>query len=261
MRLRPTSSQRTAVMVGVSASLACAVLLVGCEIDYHPEGWERPSAHGMAALTTSQDCLLCHGEDLTGGIAEVSCDTCHVEGWRTDCDYCHSEHGELGMESAFKEHDRHVPALNTHVAYDCALCHADHEDVLSPGHMFDDTPGQVEVAFIGLATGTQWAAGQCSENYCHGNGQQRGTVNSGELLDCNGCHVRRGLSGEHGEHLGEGVSCEDCHGEVVVSRDEIRTPSLHVNGRKDFTMPDEITESDLRCSGRCHGERHSQDRW
>ncbi len=229
---------------------------------YHPEPWrEDETVHGAAAINGEEPCNTCHGEDLRGGWTEVSCDKCHDEGWRTDCSWCHEEVGTLGLPSDFGEHAVHVPETDTHVAYDCALCHPDHDNVISPGHMFDQTPAKVELSFQGLATGAQWSEGTCSNLYCHGDGRVRGQVTSGQKLDCNGCHVRRDLSGEHDGHLEEGVQCQDCHGDVVSSRTEVINAALHVNGRKDIRMPDEVEKVDDRCSGRCHGERHNNEDW
>lgn len=229
---------------------------------YHPPTWSTDdTVHGRAAKMGEEPCQDCHGVELRGGQTGVSCDTCHASDWRTDCTWCHSEVGSAGLPSRFEEHDRHVPKTSSHVAYDCALCHTSARNVLDQGHMFDDTPGRAEVQFRGLADGAQWNEGSCSELYCHSNGRGRGTVRSGTPLDCDGCHPRRGLSGEHSEHLGEGVSCEDCHGMVVASKVDILRPELHVNGRKEVDMPPGLEQIDGRCSGRCHGERHTNETW
>ncbi len=42
-------------------------------------GW-LPAGHMTAAQANLSDCKSCHGEDLLGGISQVSCVTCHLGG-------------------------------------------------------------------------------------------------------------------------------------------------------------------------------------
>ena len=61
----------------------------GAIAGYHPEGFAAAEVHGPELKLHTQDCRACHGNDLKGGSAEVSCDSCHEPEWRTDCVYCH----------------------------------------------------------------------------------------------------------------------------------------------------------------------------
>ncbi len=44
--------------------------------------------HGPAAIANLGSCKACHGADLLGGTAGVSCNQCH-NGWQTNCTFCH----------------------------------------------------------------------------------------------------------------------------------------------------------------------------
>lgn len=263
---------------------------------YHPADFAQPSQHGLALTSGAQDCRGCHGETLSGGAAP-SCDSCHAPGWRTDCTFCHGTkltdpgaisppagtgappRGLLGQlareEQTFRAHTEHVTVRN-HRAYDCIECHVKPTDALSLDHVFDDTPGQARVTFeLGLSRGGAYDDdGGCSNLYCHGNGQApNGSMrHDAPRPDCNGCHAgptatgaaRRGLSGQHAEHLGEGVQCYECHGGTVDRGGAIVGTVLHVNGVRDVVFAAGTiarAPADGRCSGSCHGERHDGRDW
>jgi hypothetical protein len=71
------------------------------------------------------------------------------------------------------------------------------------------------------------------------------------------------MSGRHRIHLGRGYLCRECHGNTVnATSDGIANPDLHVNGRADLAFPTStIRYSAGACSGTCHGEGHSGNRW
>ncbi len=262
---------------------------------FHPAGYAAAEFHGIDANLQASDCRECHGEDLFGGDSEVSCDTagCHAEDWRTDCTYCHG--GDESMDgapprdldgrreprlAAFGAHQAHLDE-NDHPAFACTECHAeagDIEDVLTPGHAFDDTPGRAEVAFGGLSLGGTYDAATrtCGNIYCHGNGAQPGRVTAGDDITCASCHPDQGssedawensLDDEHEEHLEDGIVCAHCHGAVVDEQSNIRTPHLHVNGVSEWYVDPSlgITVDALdRCSGQCHvgdDEDHDNEDW
>lgn len=252
---------------------------------YHPDGFASPDVHGLEAKLHEQTCTDCHGEDLTGGSAGVSCDTCHEAGWRTDCTYCHGgmedatgappediDDGEA--DAAFGAHPRHVQE-NTHAAFDCTQCHVKPTDVLSAGHLFDDSPAQAEVSLsAGLSDRGAWStsAMECSNLYCHGDGQgDNGRVLVADApLSCDACHADRtssradwgDMSGEHEEHLDEGVGCQECHADTTSNGSSILEPALHVNGEVDVVMGEAgITWNGSSCTGTCHGEDHRGEGW
>jgi len=43
----------------------------------HPAGWSDGDMHGAAAQANLDSCKACHGADLRGGTAGVSCFSCH----------------------------------------------------------------------------------------------------------------------------------------------------------------------------------------
>lgn len=241
---------------------------------YHPDGWSSPSVHGMAAKCAEQDCVACHGEDLSGGSAGVACDMCHASDWKTDCTFCHGggenstgappvdiDNSSTGL--SFAEHTAHVTESN-HAAWDCTQCHAKPSSVLSSGHVLvgDTTSCVAEVRFNrGLSPDGAYSTGTCSDLYCHGNGARTlGTVRTGARLDCDSCHPSSRLSGGHGRHLGF-ADCGDCHRDTASSDTVISTPANHVNGDVEVDMGSEMTWSGSTCSGSCHGERHSGEGW
>ena len=243
------------------------------DIDSHGEGWSQADQHGLAAKLQQSECGNCHGEDLTGGSSGVDCDVCHPSDWRTDCTWCHGGQDDntgappLDMDDSssgisFPEHGDHL-ARNDHPAWDCDQCHVDATDVLTPGHIFvdDDTPGVAEVSFGGLSpSGSYAGGGSCSNLYCHGNGRAEGSADSGEHFGCKDCHADRSLGGEHGEHLEEGVNCDDCHGDTVSDNNTISDPDQHVDGEVDVAIS-ELRWNGSTCDGHCHGEGHSNEHW
>jgi len=244
------------------------------DFDDHGENWSQPGEHGLASKLQDSECGTCHGDDLLGGSAGVDCDVCHPADWRTDCTWCHggvddsSGAPPLDMDDSangisFPEHGAHVQRLD-HPAYGCAECHLRPVDVLSVGHLFtaDDTPALAELTFAqGMSpAGSYGRSGSCSNLYCHGNGRSGGAASSGENYGCNDCHRKSALSGEHDEHLEEGVDCDDCHGDTVDRNDNIVGPDRHVDGDVDLAM-DELSWNGNSCDGDCHGEGHDNEHW
>lgn len=72
------------------AGLLLAATLAGCgdvnervgfdpALGAHPNGWQPGGGHAQAAAVDTNGCAECHGADFAGGIAGVSCTSCHVE--------------------------------------------------------------------------------------------------------------------------------------------------------------------------------------
>lgn len=249
---------------------------------HHPVGWDDPTRHGPGAqLQTDGDCRSCHGAQLDGGTAGVSCDGCHEAGWRTNCTFCHG--GTLNTTGAppedidnntdlatisFPEHPVHVEA-GIHPAYGCVQCHAKPTDVLTPGHLFDDvTAGYGELDYTGgIAPISTYYQGTCSNVYCHGTGRVPGEVTSGDDVGCGDCHPGPNdnalwgtMSGRHQVHLNNGVTCSECHQSVVDAAGQIIGPTLHVQGAKDVVAPGAPYVAGT-CTGNCHGENHNNRSW
>ena len=246
---------------------------------YHPEGYADPMVHGPDLKMQMDDCRECHGETLSGG-STLGCDGCHSADWRTDCTFCHggleSNTGApprgLSSERAdvFSPHDAHVRGA-IHGPYDCSECHQKPVSVPSENHVFDASPGRAEVRFEnGLAAGGQYDGESCSNIYCHGNGREVGNVDVSQTsMVCSSCHASlqsgrdgwRRMSGQHEDHLREGIVCADCHGATLAAGETFAQIALHVNGIIDVQLPVGMRIENGQCSGSCHGEGHSGRRW
>ena len=244
--------------------------------NYHPQDFALRGNHGPALKRQTEDCRTCHGNDLTGGRVNVSCDGCHPRDWRSRCTFCHGggandtgapPRGLFGNDTpSFPAHTAHVTDTLLHTKFDCTTCHKKPTDVLSVDHIFDGTQGgQVELDFSGgLATAATFGNGQCSNNYCHGNGRTNGTARADATnLGCGGCHPATPTTGRHGKHAREAVPCSGCHSTVVAADGRsILDPALHVNGTKEVAITTEgFTYSGGRCSGTCHRVSHRSETW
>ena len=274
--------------------LIVIVLAIGCSASdrYHPDNYAVGAVHGQELKLQSQDCRGCHGDDLTGGTSGVSCDGCHAgaspTAWRQNCTFCHG-----GMENDTGAPPRNIdgtdhvgpfPAHTIHVtggamanAFDCTQCHVKANDVLSPGHVFDATPGEAENDYgAGLAPQTKFTPADktCANNYCHGSGRgDDGVVQATVSIACAGCHPTResgapgwgAMSGPHALHMANGtISCADCHNQTTTDGTTIASKELHINGKRDVSIPVASFTYDAAkasCTGTCHGFAHSTTPW
>ena len=255
---------------------------------YHPDGFDEPGMHSIEAKLGVSTCTECHGADLTGADNANSCDQCHDNGWRTNCTFCHG--GDINntgapprdldggeTDASFGAHSTHVTGVD-HMEYDCSECHNQPEKALSSGHMFDSSPGVSEVAFNSeLNPGATWNDGSCGNLYCHSNAQgDLGSPNSTDEVKCGDCHAApdagpsawNRMSGGHGDHLQENISCSECHERTINEAGDFIDPSLHVNGTIDISIPSLTYTEALpddpvgnTCDGICHNEAHDLFLW
>lgn len=149
----------------------------------HPDGFA--ATHGAEVAARGWDltlCASCHGEDFSGGGADVSCLDCHEDG-PTACDTCH----EATPTTA--AHPRHI------ARYACAECHDVPDRWDAPGHILNDTAPPE-------AFGYDADTGRCGVT-CHGDAQPRWTGGPAEAA-CGTCH---GAPPE--DHAWD--RCETCH--------------------------------------------------
>ena len=201
--------------------------------------------HGDLVRTQSwsfDSCRKCHGEDLDGGGADVSCLSCHKQGV-TDCTTCHGEAPRSGA------HAVHVIGGAIKGALDCSECHVKPTVYTDVGHLFDANgdviTDSVEVRFGALAGATPSAAARkgpptynqgrrtCSNVYCHGAASTlQGTTpepswepvaSSGR---CDACHGDPPPS-----HSVD--RCERCHGAVAEAGRGIKDKTRHIDGVLD----------------------------
>ena len=129
----------------------------------------------------------------------------------------------------------------------------------APGHR--DGDNVAELKFDTLNPAGTYAAGTCSNLYCHGNGRANtGTASwtTPGALACTSCHSINGtgMSGDHRRHIGEeNMRCSQCHGTVVDANRNIINANLHVNGVHEVKMANGTFNAATRqCSNTgCHG--------
>jgi predicted CxxxxCH...CXXCH cytochrome family protein len=235
----------------------------------HPPGWQDKAAHGYAANRSLAACASCHGADLTGGTATVSCDGCHAANWRTDCTFCHGEpttgqaappvdtqgHSATSFISVGAHTSHMSPALSSPLT--CDACHNVPTDVLTPGHI-DATSATVTFGTLARTGGVTptWShtSATCASAYCHGafsggasTNQPLWTTVNGTQMTCLSCHGAPPGTGRHSLHSGHGVGCGSCHAgysSTAVNR------STHVNGVKNLSI--NYNSSTRTCSPPCH---------
>ncbi len=240
----------------------------------HPQGWASPDQHGDAAKHGQMDCRTCHGADLGGQGEAPSCDTCHQAGWRTNCTFCHggtdNQTGAPPVDldgntdstvATVGAHTEHVDGAN-HMKYDCNQCHVKPTDVLSPGHIFDDTPGEAEVDLSnGLSNQGVFDGTGCSSLYCHGDGRNHnGSMASftATIDTCDACHEVPPPTGKHRFHINMvWITCKNCHNSVASNNSTISGPDLHVNGQHDidFSLGGTYDPNTRSCNPTCHGTK------
>jgi predicted CxxxxCH...CXXCH cytochrome family protein len=241
----------------------------------HPANYAEATVHGQDAKLGRSDCRPCHGEQLEGTAGVTSCDRCHQPGWRQNCTYCHGgtappqgtgpllgapppdlsgnvNIGSIGVGTHTEHCTQGDPSFLVHRAYPCTECHINVTDVLTPGHMFDATPGVAEVVFAGgISPAARYNRPGCSNVYCHGTGRVNadepnfaGTLPDGKLAysGCGqtaaACHPFTSLSTSHGTHrtptttaVPAVTNCRFCHFSVASSASGIANPDLHVDGQ------------------------------
>jgi predicted CxxxxCH...CXXCH cytochrome family protein len=191
------------------------------------------------------------------------------------CDSCHGEAGIsappvdlLGQTErtapGVGAHRQHLGPSDWHREVTCSNCHVVPTDVGDAGHIDGDNVAEVPFDSFNPQATYDRAATTCRNLYCHGDARgQNGTMNWVEdvTLTCTSCHsTGRGLGDEHGEHLGEGVSCFECHADVVDSNMNVIGAALHINARRDVRIRRGGTfdPATRRCTNlACHGA----ERW
>jgi len=275
------SQIRTAIIGG---ALLTALSLSGCgdensravfhsESGKHPSGWAAGhSASARADLKTT--CIGCHGENLDGGISQISCmSPTAVSGFRchatspaeiaTGCVSCHgvAPGGPFGDTAPNRKfaHDKHTALTG------CDSCHlnagsgtADHAKAAADGGPRPATVTMSDAFRAKTLTtfGYDATSGTCSGVSCHG-GQETPSWSTGAIslsADCDKCHDQAGdatpqyndyFSGIkeefnlHQVHLQspiQTVVCTDCHNIGTLSDYQKHYSGISTNS---FTSPRE----------------------
>jgi predicted CxxxxCH...CXXCH cytochrome family protein len=194
--------------------LTGTVTLVG-----HDAAWIAPTSPAFHAFSADRGlarCQACHGQDLEGGAARVSCGICHdgalpdgVASWKANCVMCHGGANDptgappkavwgfagdpargAGVADPVRvgAHGAHVGGSTLAPAFDCNVCHAKPADVFTAGHI--DSVSSVPLATVtfgglavqalpaGIAAAWDRPSATCSNTYCHGATLPGGTLRS-----------------------------------------------------------------------------------
>ncbi len=161
--------------------------LAALDTPVHARGVLDPASadfHGVTVAALGWDlgrCARCHGDDFSGGVSGASCNGCHAGG-PTQCQTCHTldqTRAPRGAQGGARPYGVGLlgGAHRGHAAagLGCAECHQVPAAWDSAGHVRgagdgDAAPAEVELgatAHLGGAT-PSYAAGRCSDVYCHG---------------------------------------------------------------------------------------------
>lgn len=239
----------------------------------HINGWMDPGNsdqfHGRVlrqAVYNLTGCQDCHGQDLTGGVASVSCQTCHASGVMA-CNTCHGNAGNaapprnLDYLSATSlltvgAHQSHVMDGTMHKGFPCQVCHTTPSQPGDEGHYQSGgklLPGPAPVIVqSGFGGQFSWnrSNATCFNSYCHAPFQDASSAQINPVwtsvgqnqAPCGSCH------GIPPAGHGPDTRCQTCHRPSFING-QPRSP-LHSNGQVDLAAPAGS------CIG-CHGSGDS----
>ena len=244
------------------------------DLAVHPRGWASPADaqdfHGAVLRSEGyvlDGCRDCHGEDLHGGEAKVSCDSCH-QGGVLACSVCHGDATSPAPPKSLSgarstqalgvgAHRTHLSGTATSHPVSCQTCHAVPAEAEADGHYRKSGQPDVDRAELlqlpsapGRTASWDRTAATCANTRCHAPrpGDSQATrqaprwtrVGEGEAA-CGTCH---GLPPEgHADNR-----CQGCHYRAYSHG--TLDASLHVNGVV------EVGDGTGSCSG-CHGDATS----
>ncbi len=200
-----------------------------------------PEFHGKVLAEHGYDfplCQSCHGENFDGGLAKVSCLSCHTQR-PTACVTCH---GDSPTSGAHRAHVLGGATLGR--ALDCSECHKKPGDWSDAGHIRlpDGTadPAPAELSFGAFAqTATPTRSGppafdgtRCQNVYCHGDALMSDAAaemtepewNGGSTTSCSSCHGRPPAGHPAG-------NCANCHGAVIDAAGVLLKNGPHLDGK------------------------------
>lgn len=163
----------------------------------HEKGWIDSSSsnfHGLAVRNAGwdmRDCKRCHGARYDGGVARVSCRTCHTQAAGPEaCTTCHGRVNPAppkSLDGSTAETARGVGAHQAHLLGDdslsapvkCSECHNVPQAVYASGHL--DVPASARVVFHDTLASFATDNGRyrpapaydnsslrCNNTFCHG---------------------------------------------------------------------------------------------
>lgn len=253
---------------------------VRSQSDIHPSGWATQSSsnfHGSYIKTNNFDmttCTSCHGNDLAGGTAKISCYKCHQGSNGTlACNTCHGSAlnpappkdlsgDSLTTYPTVGAHQNHLVGDGPFAEVSCSSCHLVPQ-AAGPG--LHPNGNKVALLFSGISLtetnvpGSQYYDSshptvipspvfnsqtlQCSNTYCHGNFKggnnfsPKWNVLDGSQDSCGSCH---GLP-PHGAINGivpfyQDQTAQNCFlcHAPMMGHDGIQDSSLHVDGKLEL---------------------------
>jgi predicted CxxxxCH...CXXCH cytochrome family protein len=213
--------------------------------------------------TRKDDCLSCHSH--ANGFAVADCASCHGQPPRAS--YIGGPNGkanqEYTLDESFTPHAVHADAA--YYNYACKNCHY---DGVKPGYhnttpktfssVFVDTAGSVgtQAGFANVPGDYNSTAKNCSNVYCHSNGNPRGGSIAwksattpawengrnkiiGQSSECITCHESGSTltTNAHYTHVTtNAIKCFVCHAATVSSATAIIDRTKHANGTKDVSF-------------------------
>ncbi|MDY6933248.1 MAG: hypothetical protein SVZ03_03385 [Spirochaetota bacterium] len=206
------------------------------EKTYHSSGWGNDTNHGEMFTINPKNCMACHGDDMQGGQADISCLNCHHnEGWDDN-----PSHGEAFSTDSHQCKGCHGEGLNGGlVNYSCFICH--HGEGSSN---WENEHGSGYSIYPDRCKG------------CHGEDLNGGL----SKISCKSCH-HNDWSNDTEEHpvafSQNPDSCTACHGEDLSggSSNSSCFSCHHGNGNPNWNDEhgEEYPENQSRCKG-CHGQ-------
>jgi predicted CxxxxCH...CXXCH cytochrome family protein len=228
----------------------------------HINGWMDPGNtdqfHGRVlrqAVYNLTGCQACHGQDLSGGTANVACQSCHPSGVMA-CNTCHGSAANaapprnLDYLSATSlltvgAHQSHAGdgGMGLHSPFPCQVCHPTPTNPGDEGHYQKGgklLPGPAPVVVDGGYAGSfSWdrTTATCANSYCHAPFQDTNakqinpvwTAVGQSQAPCGSCH------GFPPAGHGPDLRCNTCHRPTFVG-DQPRSP-LHANGQVELAAP------------------------
>jgi hypothetical protein len=247
-------------------------------VEGHPEGFA--SGHASAAADNADSCTQCHGKNLDGGTASVSCTSCHLGSpgsihptdWGASAYALHGEYVTQNGTSSCTVAVCHGADLGGAAGPSCTSCHLGSPSSIHPTDW--GTSARALHGAYAAANGTD----SCAVSACHG-ATLEGVPNSGP--SCTACHLG-GISSIHPTDWGtlayalhddyvkqngtDSCAVSICHGTDLAGATGPSCTSCHIGGISSihpidwgplaYTLHDDYVAAngtDSCAASACHG--------
>ena len=203
------------VLVALAFLIHWGCTELGEGIKVHPDRWADPGGgiHGdKVALAGLESCTQCHGQELDGGTAGVTCDNCHSGGgaiphpekWGLPGSDFHGDYVKTaGITPCKKCHGDDLGGGIAQMACSNTTCHTGGKTIPHPprAEFIDPTHANYHG---GIFWENNWDFSYCQT--CHGQNLDGGVVDfdcsntachtaTGGVFACNNCHYWKGDEG------------------------------------------------------------------